>query len=260
MWDPPADYWGTLRALRRAIEARRPLHDQAITLHTAERDYHFALTLPAEDDRLLDEWVESLAKVTGQGTSAPDVAELHLPYWATPWASGFALGEAVLGVRRSVAGKRIMELGCGLGTTAIAALVAGADLVAADCFAEPLEFCRFNTLRNTGHTPELLLADWRTAEGRSLLAAAGPYEVVLAADVLYDEEDVVPLLELAPALLPSGGALWLSDPGRESADRFVAGARRLGWSDHSWAVERTWPAGTGHARITIHRFSDLRSG
>ena len=207
---------------------------------------------------MLDEWVASLAEMAKPGAMAPAAADLHLPYWATPWASGFALGEAVLANRSAFAGQRVVELGCGLGTTAIATLVAGADLTATDCFEEALDFCRFNTLRNTGRAPETLLVDWRTAEGRGRLIAGGPFNVALAADVLYDEEDVAPLLELAPQLLAAGGELWLADPGRDGATRFAAEARRLGWSSHATEVERDWPAGAGHMRVVIHRFGHLR--
>src|SRR5207249_9939874 len=111
-----------------------------------------------------------------------------------------------------------------------------------------------NRMRNPGRAKATVLANWRTAGGGARLAEGGPYDVVLAADVLYDEEDVAPLLALAPALLLAGGEFWLADPGRDGAARFVEEARRLGWIDRATEIERDWPAGAGHARIAFHRF------
>jgi predicted nicotinamide N-methyase len=252
-----ASYWRTLRQLREELSKQRPVREEAVTLRATDREYHFALALPLEDDRVLDDWVQALATATTAAPGGLDeerLAALYLPYWATPWPSGFALGELALSERPALAGKRSLELGCGLGVTAVAALVAGATLTAADCFPEALAFCRYNALRNTGMEPALVLADWRTADGRSRLGEGGRYEIVLAADVLYDEEDVAPLLTLIPALLAPRGELWLADPGRDAASRFAAEASRLGWSGDETAVEGEWPAGAGRGRITLHRY------
>src|SRR5689334_21855731 len=79
-------------------------------------------------------------------------------------------------------GRRARELGCGLGVTATAALQTGAALTVADCFAEALSYCRYNTLRNAGAEPRTALADWRTEVDRRRLVASGPFDLVLAAD------------------------------------------------------------------------------
>ena len=50
--------------------------------------------------------------------------DLHMPYWATPWASGLFLAEVVLARPEALRGRRVLELGCGLGTTAVAAVEA----------------------------------------------------------------------------------------------------------------------------------------
>ena len=47
-----------------------------------------------------------------------------LPYWAHLWGSAVALAEAVAG--EDMRGRRVLELGCGLGLPSIAAAQAGA--------------------------------------------------------------------------------------------------------------------------------------
>lgn len=52
------------------------------------------------------------------------------PFWAVPWPSGTALAGHLLGHPELVGGKRVCDLGCGLGTGGLAALHAGASEVA----------------------------------------------------------------------------------------------------------------------------------
>jgi predicted nicotinamide N-methyase len=178
-----------------------------------------------------------------------------MPYWALLWPSGMALAEALLANPEIARQGRTLELGCGLGMTAVAALHAGATLWTADCFAEALAFCRYNTLRNTGRRAHPLLVDWRGPAGQEACVAAGPFALVLAADVLYEPEDVTPLLNLIPRLLTPGGALWLAEPGRRISLAFTQAAAERGWRDEPTEVERVWPHDTKPTRVTVHRYT-----
>jgi predicted nicotinamide N-methyase len=234
---------------RGKLAGRRPVRDLAVTIPGAGEGY--VLAAPADPDAVLDE-----TDVAGDG---------HMPYWATLWASGLFLAEVVLARPEAVRGRRVLELGCGLGATATAVLEAQGGkgrLVAADVFGETLVYCRYNALRNTGRAPRTLLADWRTAEGRARMAGGAPFDLVLAADVLYEPEDVAPLLDLAPRLVARGGELWLAEPGRATSGRFVEAARERGLVDDGGGrtggrggaveAERDWPGGAGHARVRVH--------
>jgi predicted nicotinamide N-methyase len=236
-------------AWRRRLEARRAVRDRTATVPGAEQPY--VLAAPADPDAVLDE--------TDPGAAREGA--WHMPYWATPWASGLFLAEVVLARAGEVRARRVLELGCGLGSTAVAVLQAqrgDGRFLAADVFAEALTYCQFNALRNAGRPCPTLLADWRLAEGREALVRAGPFDLVLAADVLYEPEDVAPLLDLVPRLLPppgslgAPGALWLAEPGRATSGRFVEAATALGWSRGVEEAERDWPAGGGHARVRVH--------
>src|SRR5581483_11381097 len=199
----------TLARWRHRLMRRRPVRDVALALDGAGPRYLIAL--PAEPDRVLDE-LPSCRSPAGTQTD-----DLRMPYWATPWASGVALARAIWQHAAALAGRRVAELGCGLGVTATAAADAGARLLAIDCFREALAYCRYNVARHTARVPCTRLVDWRLPAGRATLAAEGPFDLLLAADVLYEAEDIAPLLELVPQLLPAGGELWLAEPGDEPA-------------------------------------------
>jgi predicted nicotinamide N-methyase len=140
-----------------------------------------------------------------------------MPYWAQLWASGIALAAVV--AARDLRGRRVLELGCGLGLPSIAAALGGADVLATDWAPEALDVTRRNAERN-GARVETLLADWsRPAE----LVERAPFDLVLCADVLYEPRNVDALLELLPQL---SAEVLLGEPGRATAARFFESAER----------------------------------
>ncbi|MCC7023692.1 MAG: methyltransferase [Thermomicrobiales bacterium] len=187
----------------------------------------FRITRPADFDRLLD--------------AAAGDPEQNLPYWAELWPSGIALASAILRQPEQVRGQRVLELGCGLGVTAIAALRAGADLLITDYSAEALALSALNALNEAGVEPEVLRLNWREPSQELLHSAGSGFPIVLAADVLYEARDVEPLLDLAPRLVAQAGELWLAEPGRPPAARFIDVMRERGWQITSERYPGPWP-------------------
>lgn len=167
--------------------------------------------------------------------------EQHLPYWAELWPSGIALARSIAAQPETVRGHPVLELGCGLGVTAIAALRAGAALIAADYAPEALTLCRYNALRNAGREPETLRLNWRDPVPALFDLAGGGFPVVLAADVLYETRDIAPLLALLARIIAPGGLLWLAEPGRPPAARFLEAARASGWVGATEPDRGPWP-------------------
>ena len=147
--------------------------------------------------------------------------EEYLPYWAELWPSSLALARAV--AARSLRGARTLELGCGLGLPSIAAALAGGRVLATDWSPDAVAMTRANAERN-GARVETLVCSW--AEPGPLVERA-PWDLVLASDVLYEARNADALLELLPRL---GREVWLADPGRPPARRFLAEAA------HDWAI------------------------
>src|SRR5436309_13294524 len=139
--------------------------------------------------------------------------EEFLPYWAELWPSGQALAHEV-GVR-ALKGARVVELGCGLGLASIAAALAGGRVLATDWSPVAIDLLHDNATRN-GAALEAAVVSWTAPE--SLLDRA-PFDLVLAADVLYERRNVEPLAALLPRL---GGEVLLADPGRPPLGDFLA--------------------------------------
>jgi len=144
-----------------------------------------------------------------------------VPYWATPWPSGGVLARA-LAEDPPPAGARVLELGCGLGLPSIAAARAGADVLATDGASDAVAFTAHSLALNE-LVGEVAQVDWG-AQGDAL-AARGPWDLVVAADVLYLQANVEIALQLIPRLVAPDGEIRLADPRRAAAREFLAAAR-----------------------------------
>jgi predicted nicotinamide N-methyase len=144
-----------------------------------------------------------------------------VPYWAQLWPSGRALAE-LLATQPPPAGARVLELGCGLGLPSIVAAQAGATVLATDGAADAVAFAAVSLALNEVDA-EVAHVDW--AEHGDALAARGPWDLVLAADVLYTAANVDAALRLLPRLVGPGAELLLADPNRLGGRTFLAAAR-----------------------------------
>jgi predicted nicotinamide N-methyase len=174
-----------------------------------------SIELPGGDLRLLQ---------PRESAGLPDEGDVEwapiAPYWSVLWRSGVALAREV--DRTPLRGRRVVELGCGLAVPSIAAARAGATVLATDSCPEALALVRRNAEENEV-VVDTATVDWARPEW---LVQRAPFDLVVAADVLYERASVAPLLSLLPRLAAEA---WLADPGRPAADAFLAQAVRR-WS------------------------------
>ncbi len=144
-----------------------------------------------------------------------------IPYWARPWPSGLALAASL--VDEPVApDARVLELGCGLGAPSVVAARSGAAVLATDGAPDAVAFAA-HVLALNEVVADVAVVDW-SAHGEALVEL-GPFDVVLAADVLYTRANVETALRLWPRLLADDGVLRLADPQRAGTRDFLAAAR-----------------------------------
>ena len=189
------------------------------TVMLGERE--LSILRPRDGESLLDE--EAFA-----------TRDEYLPYWVELWPSGLALARAIAG--RALRGARVLELGCGLALPSIAAALAGGRVLATDWSAEAVALASDNARRN-GAQIEADVVSWYEPEE---LVERGPWDLVLAADVLYEARNVPVLEELLPRL---GGEVWLADPGRPAGEDFLV---RL---PETWSVRTTYDSEPPHVSI-----------
>jgi predicted nicotinamide N-methyase len=166
--------------------------------------------------------------------------EEFLPYWAALWTSAVALAHDVS--MRSLRGKRTLELGCGLGLPSIAAARAGGRVLATDWSADAVLATAANAERN-GVRVETLECSWASP---GPLVERGPWDLVIASDVLYERRNGGLLLELLPRLIDERGLVLIADPQRAAAGPFLEHAESAGWMVTTTGSPRS-------ERVRIHR-------
>jgi SAM-dependent methyltransferase len=144
----------------------------------------------ADPDALLGDVCEQVS--LSESGVAPK-RELRMPYWAAVWESALALAQH-LAERDAVAplaGRRALDLGCGMGLVGAAMALLGARVTLGDVDTASLLFARLNTLA-WADCSRVVRCDWHMDE------LGDRFDVIAGGDVLYDAEQAV----RAP---PSGG-------------------------------------------------------
>lgn len=111
-------------------------------------------------------------------------------YWSFCWASGQVLAQYLLDHPTLVSGKRVIDFGTGSGIVAIAAAMAGAREVIA-CDLDPAALAAAGANARLNNVIIALCDDWYRRPGK--------FDVVTAADVLYDAENLPFLDQFARA-------------------------------------------------------------
>ena len=168
----------------------------------------------------LEQHVDREALLAGDDPPEP-------PYWAHLWTGAVVLAGAV-----PAAAGRVLELGCGLGLPGLVAARRGARVTFVDRIATPLAFVRASAAANGLGPVDACVADFA---GHAL---RGGFDLILAAEVLYDRTTLGTLPEALRRRLRPGGHALLTDARRTDTAAFYAAldAAGLPWRATEHAV------------------------
>lgn len=155
----------------------------------------------------------------------------RLPYWADLWPSARAMARWLLDQPLEAVNTPGVELGCGIGLASLVLRDRGVDVLATDYYADALLFTRANAQRNGIADPRTALLDWRAVP-----PDFGRFELVFAADVLYERRSIDLLCPVLRRLVGPRGRAVVADPGRAHLDAFIRRMRDEGWTMHELGV------------------------
>jgi predicted nicotinamide N-methyase len=135
------------------------------------------------------------------------------PYWAHLWTGAIELARYVE-ARRSCVGLRVLDLGCGLGLVGIVASIEGARVTFLDRDADALAFAARSAQRNACREVAFRQCDFTTD------ALGETFDLILAAEVLYDVATWAALSRFLAAHLRPGGVAILADAHRTQTAGF----------------------------------------
>jgi predicted nicotinamide N-methyase len=147
----------------------------------------------------------------------------RLPYGVSLWPSAIALSHEIASWAGDFRGRRILELGAGVGLPGIVAVSVGGRVVQTDHDELSLHLCRRNGGRNGVVGIEYRRADWTEWD------VDGRYDWIIGSDILYGESLHPHLRTIFGSNLAPEGRLLLADPFCSMAVRLLEAMEAKGW-------------------------------
>ncbi len=195
-----------------ALAARFRVHWQTVRVAGVRLD----LAVCVNGEELLNALIDA-------GPDDPAVRDERLPYWTELWPSALAVAERALEQPSALTGLQVLDLGCGLGLTGVAAGRCGARVVLCDYDERAARFAALNWAANVGGPSSVVVMDWRAP----VFGAA--FDRILAADIVYEKRFYEPVIEAFDRLMKPAGEIWLGEPDRAGASGFFEALRTAGF-------------------------------
>ena len=153
------------------------------------------------------------------------------PMFGVLWPAGIALAQLMADY--PVAGKRILEAGCGLALPSLVLKRRGADVTATDRHPQAEEFLRFNAGANAIPAVPFKLGSWNDVR-------LGAFDLIIGADLLYEPDQPALLAAFLERHAAPGAEIVIADPGRRQLATF---RKLMAGRDRSCAETRFAPRG-----------------
>lgn len=144
------------------------------------------------------------------------------PHFGWLWPSAIVLAEAMNEI--DVEGRRILEVGCGLGLPSLVLKRNGADITASDHHPLAEEFLDENAKLN--RLPPIDFVNLRWDEPAPDL---GRFDVIIGSDILYERGHAELLAQLIERHSARCAEVWIGCPGRGYVGRFKRALRAQGF-------------------------------
>lgn len=169
------------------------------------------------------EMVRDLNKYLDEIADYANGNEDLIPYWSEFWPSSSALANYLVNIKNQLKGKKIIELGCGIGLIATILAIEGIDIMATDHQPLALDLTEKNVHRNSGNNITTRLLDWRFPD------IDEKFDVIIASDIIYESRSIKPLMNIFLTLLKKRGSIYLAEPNRSVAKPFFYSLRERGF-------------------------------
>lgn len=168
------------------------------------------------------------------------------PLFGVVWAAGQVLARLML--VHDVAGKRVLELGCGIGLSSLILNLRLSDITATDQHPEAEGFLAINVALNGGRVIPFVRAGWSDGD-----TSLGTFDLIIGSDLLYERDQVDALSGFIDRHARASCEVILVDPGRGLGARFSKQMVRLGYG-HSQRAAGPGDVGPDPFRGQILRY------
>jgi ETFB lysine methyltransferase len=123
------------------------------------------------------------------------------------WSSSEVLAHEM--AEYEIEGKRVLEVGCGVGLSSVLLNARGADITATDYHPEAGNFLAVNSELNGGKKIPYLRADWADSAN-----GLGTFDLIIGSDLLYEREHIDLLSAFINRHAKQNCEVVVVDPGR----------------------------------------------
>ena len=141
------------------------------------------------------------------------ISDASWPLFGIVWPSGMVLANHMMTYQTK--GKRILEIGCGIGISSLLLNERLDDITATDYHPEVEGFLNRNTSLNNGKPIAFQRIDW-AADNNSL----GRFDIIIGSDLLYEDQHVKLLADFIRNHANENCAVVIVDPGRGRKAKF----------------------------------------
>ncbi len=134
---------------------------------------------------------------------AGSVGMSTLPFWAKIWDASFILAH-FLGRQPVAPGRRILEIGAGMGVVGLHAAMCGHEMVITDINEDALLFARANAALNQCVGAEVRVLDWASPEPLEA------YDMIIGSEVVYERKTYPMLVRFLRRALSPDGVIFLA--------------------------------------------------
>jgi predicted nicotinamide N-methyase len=174
------------------------------------------------------------------------ISSAQWPLFGLLWPSARVLAQAMLTFE--LEGKRILELGCGLGLASLVVHRRGGDVTASDCHPLAAAFLLENLRLNQLPAMKYETGDWARANPR-----LGLFDLIIGSDLLYDRDQPDALSRFIDRHSAAAVEVVIADPDRGNQASFNRKMGLLGYS-HSQERISSLPGEGGPYKGQLHNY------
>lgn len=151
------------------------------------------------------------------------ISSAFWPLFGIVWPSSVVLAHFILDY--DTAGKRILEVGCGMALSSLLLNKKSVDITATDHHPEVGKFLQRNTLLNDDTPIDFERVDW--ADKNDDL---GDFDLIIGSDLLYEDQQIELLAQFIERHAKPGCEVVLVDPGRGRKTKLGKRMLELGYT------------------------------
>lgn len=146
------------------------------------------------------------------------------PIFGIIWPASLVLAHYISDYQ--TAGKRILEVGCGMALSSLLLNKQNADITATDYHPEVEYFLQRNTLLNNGKVIDFERVDWSDKSDK-----LGRFDLIIGSDLLYEDQHIKLLADFIENHANPACEIIVVDPGRGRKNKFSLLLEEYGYNN-----------------------------